>query len=149
AAMQQAGLSTRVKTVAGDYERDPLPSGPDVVLWSGNLHASSPERCAQVLQKLRTLLPPHGTVLIHDYLLDDTGTGPLIPALLALHLLLVSEDGQVYNGPELCALLAHAGFPDVSVQPFLPGHSGLVIARASTAPQDELWQRSSRMAGEV
>ncbi len=149
AAMQQAGLSTRVKTVAGDYERDPLPSGPDVVLWSGNLHASSPERCARVLQKLRTLLPPHGTVLIHDYLLDDTGTGPLIPALLALHLLLVSEDGQVYNGPELCALLAHAGFPDVSVQPFLPGHSGLVIARGSTAPQDELWQHSSRMVGEV
>jgi SAM-dependent methyltransferase len=130
AAIRQAGLTHRIRTVAGDYERDPLPTGPDVVLWSGNLHASSPARCADILHKLRELLPAYGAVLIHDYLLDDSGTGPLIPALLALHLTLVSDDGQVYSGKELRALLRQAGFPDVSVQPFLPGHSGLIIGRA-------------------
>ena len=139
-AVRQAGLTDRIRTVAGDYERDPLPAGPDVVLWSGNLHASSPQRCAHILHKLRELLPAHGAVLIHDYLLDDTGTGPLIPALLALHLTLVSDDGQVYSGKELQTLLAQAGFPDVSVQPFLPGHSGLVIGRAS--------ESATRRAGE-
>lgn len=40
-ALQTAGLSDRATTVGGDYEHDPLPAGPDVVLWSGNLHASS------------------------------------------------------------------------------------------------------------
>lgn len=132
-AMQQPGLSERVQIVSGNYEHDPLPSGADVVLWSGNLHASSPERCLHILQKLRALLPPYGTVLIHDYLLDDTSSGPLIPALLALHLTLVSEDGQVYSRAELRALLTQAGFPDVEVQAFLPGHSGLVIAHASSS----------------
>ena len=62
--------------------------GPDVVLWSGNLHASSPESCLGALTKLRALLPPAGMLLIHDYLLDDTHTGPLIPVLVALHLTL-------------------------------------------------------------
>jgi SAM-dependent methyltransferase len=128
-ALQQAGLAERACTMAGDYEHDPLPCGPDVVLWSGNLHASSPTRCAQVLHNIAAVLPPGGMLLIHDYLLDDTRTGPLIPALLALHLMLVSEDGQVYSGAELHSLLTQAGFAEVSIQPFLVGHSGLVIAR--------------------
>ena len=131
-ALRQARLAEQTHTMAGDYERDPLPSGPDVVLWSGNLHASSPTRCAQVLRKVFALLPPGGTLLIHDYLLDDTRTGPLIPALLALHLTLVSEDGQVYSGAEVCTLLAQAGFAGVSVQPFLVGHSSLVIAQVGS-----------------
>lgn len=127
--LQAAGLAERVQTVGGDYERDPLPTGPDVVLWSGNLHASSPERCRQILTKLHALLPAHGTILMHDYLLDDTGTGPLIPALLALHMTLVSEQGQVYSSAELRTLLTQSGFTDIQIRPFLPGHSGLISAR--------------------
>jgi 3-hydroxy-5-methyl-1-naphthoate 3-O-methyltransferase len=127
--MHQEGLTDRVQIVGGDYEHDMLPAGPDVVLWSGNLHASSPESCRRVLTRLHALLPPGGMVLIHDYLLDDTRSGPLIPALLALHLTLVSEDGQVYSGAELCDLLAQAGFEAVRIEPFLAGHSSLVIAQ--------------------
>jgi cyclopropane fatty-acyl-phospholipid synthase-like methyltransferase len=127
-ALQAAGFSDRVSTVGGDYERDPLPSGPDVVLWSGNLHASSPERCRDILTKLHALLPAHGAVLMHDYLLDDAGTGPLIPALLALHMTLVSEHGQVYSSAELRDLLTQTGFINIDIRPFLPGHSGLVSA---------------------
>ncbi|ETX09152.1 methyltransferase [Candidatus Entotheonella palauensis] len=128
-AVQAAGLAGRVSTAGGDYERDPLPAGPDVVLWSGNLHASSPERCRDILMKLRALLPAHGAILMHDYLLDDDGTGPLIPALLALHMTLVSEHGQVYSSAELRDLLTQTGFTDIDIRPFLPGHSGLVSAR--------------------
>ncbi len=127
--MRQEGLSDRVRTVAGDYEHDALPAGPDVVLWSGNLHASSPQRCARVLQKLHDLLPSGGMLLLHDYVLDDTRTGPLIPALLALHMTLVSADGQVYSAAEIRLLLEQAGFVEISVQAFLAGHSGLVSAR--------------------
>ncbi len=43
--MEQEGLTDRVRIVGGDYEHDALPPGPDVVLWSGNLHASGPESC--------------------------------------------------------------------------------------------------------
>lgn len=128
--MRQEGLTARVSLIAGDYERDPLPTGPDVVLWSGNLHASSRATCLQIFRKIYAVLPPMGLLLIHDYLLDDRRTGPLIPALLALHLTLVSEQGQVYSGAELRTLLLQVGFTEVTVQPFLPGHSGLVIARA-------------------
>jgi hypothetical protein len=77
------------------------------------------------------MLPPHGLVVIHDYVLDDTGTGPLLPALLALHLTLVSTDGQVYSGAELRALLNQAGFAHVRVQAFLPGHSSLILAQGN------------------
>ena len=75
------------------------------------------------------MLPPGGMVLIHDYMLDDTRSGPLIPALLALHLTLVTEHGQVYSGAELRDLLVQAKFKEVRIEPFLPGHSSLVIAR--------------------
>jgi hypothetical protein len=129
AVMRQEGLTDRVRIVGGDYEHDALPPGPDVVLWSGNLHASSPDSCRRVLTRLHALLPPGGMVLIHDYMLDDARTGPLIPALLALHLTLVSEHGQVYSGTELHDLLAQAGFEDIRIEPFLTGHSSLVLAR--------------------
>ncbi|MGE3537192.1 MAG: methyltransferase [Candidatus Tectimicrobiota bacterium] len=127
--MQEEGLTARVRTVGADYEHDPLPGGADVVLWSGNLHASSPERCQHILTRLRAALPPHGLLLIHDYLLDEHHAGALIPALLGLHMTLVSPHGQVYSAPELRALLLHAGFTDIQVQPFLPGHSSLITAR--------------------
>jgi hypothetical protein len=129
ATAREAGLAHRISTVAGDYERDALPRGPDVVLWSGNLHASSPARCRQVVARIAAILPVNGALLIHDYLLDDSRCGPLIPALLALHLTLVSDDGQVYSGQELKQLLATTGFTNITVQPFLPGHSGLVSAQ--------------------
>ena len=129
AVMHQEGLTDRVYIVGGDYEHDALPPGPDVVLWSGNLHASSPESCQRMLSRLHALLPSGGMVLIHDYMLDDTRSGPLIPALLALHLTLVSEHGQVYSSAELRALLAQAGFEEVRIEPFLTGHSSLVMAR--------------------
>jgi hypothetical protein len=129
AIMRQEELIGRVHIVSGDYEHDALPPGPDVVLWSGNLHASSPESCRRVLTRLHVLLPPGGMVLIHDYMLDETRSGPLIPALLALHLTLVSEHGQVYSAPELHDLLAQAGFEEVRIEPFLTGHSNLVRAR--------------------
>jgi hypothetical protein len=129
AVMRQEGLTDCVQIVGGDYEHDMLPPGPDVVLWSGNLHASSSESCRRVLTRLHALLPPGGMVLIHDYMLDDTRSGPLIPALLALHLTLVSEDGQVYSNAELHALLTQAGFKEVRIEPFLTGHSSLVIAQ--------------------
>ena len=129
AVMHQEGLMDRVHIVGGDYEHDVLPPGPDVVLWSGNLHASSPASCWRVLTRLHALLPPGGMVLIHDYMLDDTRSGPLIPALLALHLTLVSEYGQIYSGAELCDLLTQAGFEEVRTEPFLTGHSSLVIAQ--------------------
>jgi hypothetical protein len=127
--MQQAGLSARVRTVAGDYEQDTLPSGADVVLWSGNLHASSPQRCARVLQHIYDMLPSGGLLLMHDYILDETRTGPLIPALLALHMSLVSAHGQVYSDAELHSLLTRAGFTEISMQPFLAAHSSLISAR--------------------
>jgi cyclopropane fatty-acyl-phospholipid synthase-like methyltransferase len=129
AVMRQEGLIGRVQIVSGDYEHDALPPGPDVILWSGNLHASSPENCRRVLTRLHALLPPGGMVLIHDYMLDETRSGPLIPALLALHLTLVSEHGQVYSGPELRDLLVEASFEEVRIEPFLTGHSSLIIAR--------------------
>jgi hypothetical protein len=127
--MRQERLTDRVQIVGGDYEHDVLPPGPDVVLWSGNLHASSPESCRRVLTRLHALLPPGGMLLIHDYMLDDTRSGPLIPALLALHLTLVSAYGQVYSGAELRDLLTQAGFAEVRIEPFLTGHSSLVIAQ--------------------
>jgi hypothetical protein len=133
ATAREVGLTHRITTVAGDYERDALPQGPDVVLWSGNLHASSPTRCLQVIQRIAARLPVDGALLIHDYLLDDSRCGPLIPALLALHLTLVSDDGQVYSAHEIETLLTTAGFTDIVVQPFLAGHSGLVSARKASA----------------
>lgn len=67
----KAGLSTRINVVAGDFRRDPLPRGYQMVQFSRIL-ADWPENvCRVLLDKARKSLVPGGRVVICEPLADD------------------------------------------------------------------------------
>jgi hypothetical protein len=101
----------------------------DAVLLSGVLADFEPADCLQILANAALLLRPGGVLLVSETLLDDTRTGPMLPALLSL-LMLAATPGDSYTLPELEALLGRGGFSVIDHRPpRAPGRRDLIVAR--------------------
>jgi len=121
-------MRERVEFVPGDYHTDPIPGRFDVAWLSHILHAEGPEESLGIIRKAVSALEPGGMVAIHECLLDETGDGPLFPALFALNMLLGTPAGQAYSGRELSAMLREAGAIRCRRLPLeMPNDSGIVV----------------------
>jgi SAM-dependent methyltransferase len=127
AQIARAGLSERIRFQAGDFLTDDL-GGPYDLIWASHiLHGESPAQAAALIQRAAAALAPGGTLVIHEFILEDDRTGPLYPALFSLNMLLGTEQGQAFTRGEISRFLEEAGLTRVSWQP-LPGPSSLISA---------------------
>jgi hypothetical protein len=92
------------------------------------IHDYSVEENARLLRHVREHLPPHGVLLVIEWLLRDGRAGPLAASLMALAMMVDTRGGRAYTFRELRNLLYDAGFISVS-QRALYGPARLVIAR--------------------
>ena len=102
----------RLEFVEGDFLRDPLPRGCDVVLASDILHGQRPSDAARLVCALHDALEPGGLLVLRDVLMDGDRTGPRWGALFSLTLL-VGSGSRCYTEDEVRGWLAEAGFVDV------------------------------------
>jgi len=116
----QAGITGRVRTLAGDYHTTPFPDGQDAVTIFGALHQESPDAIRSILRRAAAALNPGGRIFILDLMTDATHTRPAFSALFALNMALTTENGWVFSDRELCAWLDDAGFADPLVRPVPP-----------------------------
>jgi SAM-dependent methyltransferase len=126
--IDKAGLSERIDTLAGDFTRDPLPQGADVVLLCGNLHAYETDVAKRVIQKAFDVLPPGGGMILCDYMINAERTGPPVSAFLSLSLNFRGGGGKVHDANEFRAYLEDAGFKVEKVEEFVPGSLGWATA---------------------
>ena len=108
----KSGAAPRVGFVEGDFLRDPLPRGSDVVLASDILHGQRPSDAARLVRLLRDALEPGGLLVLRDVLMDTERTGPRWAALFSLTLLATSGS-RCYAEDEVRGWLTEAGFVDV------------------------------------
>ncbi|MBC8067926.1 MAG: methyltransferase domain-containing protein [Deltaproteobacteria bacterium] len=104
------GLASRVHTCAGDFLGE-LPASlvpADAVLLGGVLADWGPEQRRVLLANARTRLVPGGLLLVSETLLDPTNSGPVLPALLSLAML-VATRGKNFTPQEVLAMLDEAG----------------------------------------
>ncbi len=121
------GLAGRIDFVGGDILAEPIGSGFDVVWISHLLHSEGPETCECIVAKAVGALAPGGLLLIQEFILDDSRTGPLHPALFALNMLIGTREGQAYAQEELIGMMAKAGLRDLRRLPIdLPNGAGIV-----------------------
>jgi len=118
----------KVKLVPGDFTRDPLGEGVDLVWISQVLHSLGEPACRELLAKARACLNPGGRVLVHEFLLDDDCAGPPQATLFAVHMLAMTAGGRAYSGAEIGGWLRELGFSDVAVHPGGP-ETRIVSAR--------------------
>ena len=103
------GLNGRVDFLGGNFLRDPLPTGYDVVWLSQVLHGENPEDAAALLRNAGAAVKPGGLICVQEFLLRDDRTGPAGPALFALNMLTQTKGGQAYTEKEVRTMLTDAG----------------------------------------
>lgn len=111
--IQRFGLAERVSFAAGDVLHNDLGTGYDVVWISHLLHSEGPGNSAEIVAKAAAVLNAGGMLLIQEFMLDDTRTSPLFPALFSLNMLIGTPSGQAYSHAELVSMMSAAGLADI------------------------------------
>ena len=115
------GLADRVSALAGDFTRDALPAGSDVVIMASNLPQYSREIVQAVITRAFAALAPGGEIHLIGEMLDAARTGPRDPALWGLAEAGWGSTGLAHSVAECQAYFERAGFRDVAAHDFVPG----------------------------
>jgi cyclopropane fatty-acyl-phospholipid synthase-like methyltransferase len=115
------GLADRVSAQAGDFTRDPLPAGSDVMIMASNLPQYSREIIQTVISRAFAALAPGGEMHLIGEMLVAERTGPRDPALWGLAEALWGSTGRAHSVDECREYFERAGFHDVAVHDFVPG----------------------------
>jgi SAM-dependent methyltransferase len=110
------GLTERVDTIAGDYLKDDLGAGYDLVFLSAVIHSNSAEENAALILKCARALSPGGSVVVLDFIMDEERVAPSHGALFALNMLVGTAQGDTYTESEVSRWMTGAGLSGVSQQ---------------------------------
>lgn len=113
--LQSLGLRERVALVPGNFYRDPLPGGHDLVWVSAIVHQNSREQNLSLFEKCFHALEPGGRVWIRDHVMDDARVNPPAGAIFAVNMLVGTAGGSTYTLAELQSDLEASGFAGVRV----------------------------------
>jgi ubiquinone/menaquinone biosynthesis C-methylase UbiE len=126
--LKEAGLSARVALAAGDYDRDPLGDGFDLVFLSAILHSNSPEGNRELIRKAAAALTPSGQLVVQEFIVDEDRTGPPFAALFALNMLVGTAAGDTYTEAEVRRWMEEAGVSGLTRQD-TPFGTTLIVGR--------------------
>ncbi|MBV6325088.1 methyltransferase [Duganella violaceipulchra] len=111
-----SGQEGRIRTLARDMLREPLPEGQDAILFANIFHNWDPATCSALARKAFDALEPGGVVVLYEVLLNPRKDGPLAAACFSVTMLL-SHRGKQYTFAELEAMLGHCGFIECRAEP--------------------------------
>jgi 3-hydroxy-5-methyl-1-naphthoate 3-O-methyltransferase len=108
--VERAGLSDRISTHAANVFADPLPPGCDAAVISNMLHDFSAERAAEILSRVADGLAPGGKLVVMEIAPKDDRSGPPLPAVFTVTMIVNTEGGVAHTRAELRAMIEGAGF---------------------------------------
>jgi hypothetical protein len=115
-------LADRIDTHAADMFRDPWPPGYDAVFFSNIFHDWRPVTCLGLARRALAVLPPGGTINLHEMLLNDDGSGPRTAAAFSV-LMALGTQGQQFTFGQLESLLTDVGFTGIECHSTSPLYS--------------------------
>jgi demethylspheroidene O-methyltransferase len=124
-----AGLAANVETFGGDFAKDPLPAGADVVSLIRVVFDHPDEKVVTILRAIQQVLPPNGTLLLAEPMASTGGAEPMGDAYFGFYLLAMGR-GRSRSAAEIEALLRQAGFSHIKRAPtHMPLQTQLLIAK--------------------
>ena len=126
--VDEAGMADRITLTAGDALDTVWPGGQDILLMSYLLSAVDGADIAPLLQGAFEALRPGGRVMVHDFMLDETRSGPSSAALFFLSYLANQPDAVSFTSGELSTMITNAGFVRVTTETMIPEITSLVVA---------------------
>ncbi len=105
----EAGFAARIDTHAANVFADPLPEGCDAAVIANFLHDFSPERAAMILERVAEALPLGGRLIVMEIAPEDDRSGPPLPAVFTVTMIVNTEGGIAYTRAELREMIERAG----------------------------------------
>jgi SAM-dependent methyltransferase len=124
--IDQAGLTSKVVTKAGDYLLDDFGDGYDLIFVSAVIHINSPEENQALIRKCAESLNTKGQLIILDHFMNDERTEPVIGAIFALNMLVGTEHGDTYTESEVRSWMLDAGLKDILRKETIHGTSLMI-----------------------
>ncbi|MFZ4438132.1 MAG: methyltransferase [Syntrophales bacterium] len=106
---------TGISFMEGDFVRDDIGSGYDLILASQVCHCIGDSENQVLMHKCRNALNAGGRVVIQEFVLDNDHTTPLSSALFSVTMLVSNDGGRSYSPAEISAWLDHAGFSGIQI----------------------------------
>ena len=120
---------TRIRCLPGNAYTDPLPAGPfDRILISHLLHIYPEKENRRLFLKVSESLDPGKELLLIDYFLNETETGPREAVFFRLLMMIGTPSGNVFPLPTVKGWLRDAGLKIERVMPLVRGNT-LILAR--------------------
>ena len=128
-----AGLGERVQVFGGDFSRDALPQGADLITFVRVLHDHDDPRVATMLRAAHAALVPGGRLLVAEPLAGTPGALRMGDAYFGMYLWAMGS-GRPRTAAELAGMLEHAGFRRVQQRATrIPLQTSLLIAERGPA----------------
>jgi SAM-dependent methyltransferase len=105
-------LRQSVSLREGDFVRDDIGSGYDLILLSNVVHEYSPDENAALIRKASRALNSGGQLIVSDLVLDPGKTSPESAALFALEMLINTPGGCTFTEEEILCWMQGAGLSD-------------------------------------
>ncbi|MEM7042472.1 MAG: methyltransferase [Pseudomonadota bacterium] len=102
-------LAGRLEAFGGDFLRDPLPKGADLITVVRIIHDHDDDAALQILKNVRQALPQGGTLLIAEPMAGTSGAEAMADAYFGFYFLAMGR-GRARRIETLAAMLREAGF---------------------------------------
>jgi len=126
---EKSGVANQYSYLSGNWQDVALEENAyDFVVLGHILHSEGKERSKEMLSYVHRALKNDGTLVVAEFLVDETRTGPIWPAMFALHMYLLTTDGCVFSQDELKKMLSETGFKNIRPLPLEPQDASVIIA---------------------
>lgn len=107
-------FSSKIDYVAGDYLKDNLGKGYDLVFLSAIIHSNSGKENRLLLKKCARALNAHGQLIVLDFIMDENRLEPKHGAFFSLNMLVGTPSGDTYTESEVRSWMKGAGLTKIS-----------------------------------
>lgn len=121
--IEKEGYSGKIVTHTGNYTKDDLPEGFDLVFLSAIIHSNSLQVNTGLIKKCFNSLNKSGRIIIQDWIMNNDRTQPTSGAIFAINMLVGTEAGDCFTEQEVTDMLNAAGFKNISRKEFPSGLS--------------------------
>lgn len=119
------GLQQRLRFAPLDFFKNPLPQA-DVVIMGHILHDWDLPTKKMLIAKAYDALPPGGSFLVFEALIDDERRSNAFGLLMSLNMLVETSGGFDYTGSDCIGWMREAGFQETRVE-HLSGPDSMVV----------------------
>jgi hypothetical protein len=124
--IRENGFKGKISTLTGDYTRDDIGKGYDLIFLSAVIHSNSGEVNKKLIAKCAAALNSGGQLVIQDHIMSEDRTQPLMGAIFAINMLVGTQDGDTYTSTEIEEWMKKAGLSGCKIHQAPQGLSQMI-----------------------